>query len=991
MWQGGQVLQSSTQPFEVTRFRTEVNLLDANGVPLPGYPLSVGIADGYSATSLWIAGTTVSVDSTTSVTLTTDATGKATLAILTTSGMVAPQLLITAPGLSYPAGQTAIPLMPAGPVHSYLSGQGTLNPTNPSGPLPQFDAAGKTLISATVGGNSLAPGVQGSRAATAAQAIQTAAGTGLGTTPPGVMGCAVSLRGPGGPRFRTLHTKEELSEELTRLRGPESGLTAIWSDLEDWTGDVWQGIQSGLLAISDFVVNTVGKVVNFTLQIGEDIVRGIQLAISGLEQAAQFIAGVFQAIEADVAAVIQWLQALFDFGAIWRTKMAFEQAILALPDYVSSLATLGQGVAQGWFTQQMSSIQAAFTKLETSLGNQSFGQQPSWQSQTSTTPIAGGASPSDFNNNVHHNWLQDKVNSGAPANSPLPGGTLSGPWSTFSSAMSGAGEDFMNALETFANTVSNLIKNPASLGSTALPGLLQTLLDLIEAALGLADGILQALLALTRVAMDSVTTMLNTTLDLGVLNTLWTWLATTAGYASDDTLTVSALLALMAAFPATVIYKRIEGVSSEPFPSQTLFKSTGGPMSAGQFAPQPLLAAIVQMLYVLPAAASDLAGPNAPYTLSAPASVDPVTCIVTFSGSGIATVQPTSSESWFQQYVLSEMNLPSAFSSAMQSKISSIFNKIQVQSVNTFSLQNLLFSGGQALSLSQASLPADLLLAGEVQTPAVTVTPASTTVAPGTTRQFSAQIGGKTSSSILWELQHPASGTINISTGLYTAPSTVDGGAVDVIVALDSSNTSQVGLALVQICAAPGSVEMLVSPNNLVLTASHSYSFQVTDPSGTPVTGGTWSLDPGAPGTLTPIGTDGAGAEYTAPSTLNSPQRVTITVAPSTGSQAATATVQLLPIATVSIAGAGSVGAGETLSLAASSSTLTAFTWTLSPTGMGTLQTEDGNSASATYTAPAAVTETTTVTVVACGLNLDPTAGAAGIALATVTLTPTGG
>ena len=39
----------------------------------------------------------------------------------------------------------------AGGIHTYLSGQGTLNPTNRNGPLPVFDANGDTLTAARVG------------------------------------------------------------------------------------------------------------------------------------------------------------------------------------------------------------------------------------------------------------------------------------------------------------------------------------------------------------------------------------------------------------------------------------------------------------------------------------------------------------------------------------------------------------------------------------------------------------------------------------------------------------------------------------------------------------------------------------------------------------------------------------------------------------------------------------------------------------------------
>ena len=49
-----------------------------------------------------------------------------------------------------------------------------------------------------------------------------------------------------------------------------------------------------------------------------------------LEDAAQLTVGVFKAIAAAVEDVNDWLKALFDFAAIWNTKMALEALFLHL-------------------------------------------------------------------------------------------------------------------------------------------------------------------------------------------------------------------------------------------------------------------------------------------------------------------------------------------------------------------------------------------------------------------------------------------------------------------------------------------------------------------------------------------------------------------------------------------------------------------------------------------------------------------------------------
>jgi len=52
----GNVLQSSTEAYEVVRFRTEVPLVDSNGVAVPNYPVSLTVAPNYSACEIWAAG-----------------------------------------------------------------------------------------------------------------------------------------------------------------------------------------------------------------------------------------------------------------------------------------------------------------------------------------------------------------------------------------------------------------------------------------------------------------------------------------------------------------------------------------------------------------------------------------------------------------------------------------------------------------------------------------------------------------------------------------------------------------------------------------------------------------------------------------------------------------------------------------------------------------------------------------------------------------------
>jgi len=115
LWLTGAVLQTTASAFEVTRFRAEVNLVDARGNPLVRQPVQVVVAPGSSGVDLWAGGALYPITSSTGATLSTDATGKLTLAVLST-GLDAPALCPStrrmAPARCRPSTRAARPWAP---------------------------------------------------------------------------------------------------------------------------------------------------------------------------------------------------------------------------------------------------------------------------------------------------------------------------------------------------------------------------------------------------------------------------------------------------------------------------------------------------------------------------------------------------------------------------------------------------------------------------------------------------------------------------------------------------------------------------------------------------------------------------------------------------------------------------------------------------------------------------------------------------------------
>jgi hypothetical protein len=282
MWNSENLLQHKTEAYEVVRYRTEIRIVDGNGRAVPNHQVTLTVEKDGSAVNVAAGGSLHQVDEK-GTNLTTDASGKLTVAVLATGGLVCPNLVVSCDGLTASVEERTV--MPAGGIHDYLSGKGTLNPTNPGGPLPVFDADGTTLAKATVGGKPLAPSAGDSKlAAAAAGAIQNGALVALGKKPAGVRGFGGSLR-RDNPFFEVFHTEAALQAHLTThqlLR-----VDGFWDDLWDFFGDIFEGIKNAVIKIAHFVVDVVRGLVNLTLKIAEGIAKALDLPIDGIEKGGQ--------------------------------------------------------------------------------------------------------------------------------------------------------------------------------------------------------------------------------------------------------------------------------------------------------------------------------------------------------------------------------------------------------------------------------------------------------------------------------------------------------------------------------------------------------------------------------------------------------------------------------------------------------------------------------------------------------------------------------
>jgi hypothetical protein len=287
--------------------------------------------------------------------------------------------------------------------------------------------------------------------------------------------------------------------------------------------------------------------------------------------------------------------------------------------------------------------------------------------------------------------------------------------------------------------------------------------------------------------------------------------------------------------------------------------------------------------------------------------------------------------------------------------------------------QQVTISATSLANLSSMATATVLLGPPLTTTPPVTgvtigITPATMTLSPGQSAQFTAAVKGTTNTAVSWSLTPNMGSVVN---GFYIAPANTTSKQTVTLTAVSAAEPSvsaSVPLIL-QPVSTPATVSVSLSPGTASLTGGQSATF-VPTVSGNSNQGVTWSLNPQV-GTIT-------NGVYQAPAIIASKQTVTVTATSAANSaQTASATVSLQPVGVTVGPASASLGAGQSATFTASvtGSTNTAVTWSMVPV-VGTL-------VGGVYTAPATISTAQTVTLTAASA-----ADSTKTATAAISLTP---
>ena len=170
-------------------------------------------------------------------------------------------------------------------------------------------------------------------------------------------------------------------------------------------GDIWQGIQSGVLGVKTVLVNGAEKFSQVTVLLADGAEMVFTAAWDRLKGAAQAVQASFVWVEAKIDQVIDWLAWAFDFKDIIDTANVLENLFLQVPDLAKQAVDLARQQEKVIIADWEQRVKDTFDNLKGAFRTTNFGQF-SQQPQTRLPELGVGTQA--MLQSGHANWLMDQ-------------------------------------------------------------------------------------------------------------------------------------------------------------------------------------------------------------------------------------------------------------------------------------------------------------------------------------------------------------------------------------------------------------------------------------------------------------------------------------------------------------------------------------------------------------------------------------------------------
>jgi hypothetical protein len=378
----------------------------------------------------------------------------------------------------------------------------------------------------------------------------------------------VMKAGPSATSFTT-----DINADGSITYNPTSGASPASSQLQGALTLSWDDFKND-------VVKAGKKVKQLAITIGSDIEHLIttvdgdiyQFTVDTFEKAAGVVTGLFKTILADFEKAIEWLSALFDWGAIKQIQAQIKSAVTNFQtnvhNYLGQDASTLQSRLTTYFGNAAKAVDQYFTTISNDLGGSTLGsRQPNGgnpqQLYTKPPGQSSGAQPGAYaQSQAMPSKLQDNIRS-ASKSSSLPNGAASF-LSTFTDVLnnqipaklSAAGylDQAKQAAKDIPGAFGPLLSNPGGALKHTFADLLQILGDFaalfLDGTAVAIDVVIGVIVELLDILIDLVTG----SMEIPVLGPLFKLI-----FGTD--LTFLDLVSFVIAVPTSIMMK-IGGVSS---------------------------------------------------------------------------------------------------------------------------------------------------------------------------------------------------------------------------------------------------------------------------------------------------------------------------------------------------------------------------------------------------------------------------------------------
>ncbi len=597
-WTQTQVHQENATLQEVQSWRAQISILDANGAGVAGAQATV---QSDRLVGLWQPSGNTILEPGSTITMTADYGGRITVTIPAEELDTAVLTVQALDGDGHPTGKP-FEVTPDIDVQNFLAGQGSLTDTGMltgAGLLAAKNSSGAAVFPNLASAADPADGAN-----QAAQAINHVAQLGLGYQPQtstDVQSAVFDLTG-ATPSFQSSTNPNAFSSDIQaldakrcqdaqRLGGGEnpqlSSVSDWWHSVEHDAKSAFHGLRHGAIEfkkmVSSWDADAKNWAVSLIVDIGDGLDNLMTYIISDVTTAMHAISGFFQALGADIKAGIDWLK--HHVIALLREAEAnakviegwFTQAIGttdAPGPFVQVVNNLDVST-QGFFDNLAREAHEAITDIETAVEDVTFGSAAPLPPATNDT----GSNDADlilhdageFAKFLHHcsgNWLLDKILHHLPAD---PGPSTVPNLTPVVDDLATVFVDVISLADSiwqlFETSLEDVI-NPAAFSQLEMTTWFGMLDNSVDDTVKVLEAIAETVIALMKVALDWVLDTLSYEIQILPSEFRYTLIGQIFRLAGiDPTLSVSHLIGLVAAYPATLIHA-LHG-SGPLFPAST--------------------------------------------------------------------------------------------------------------------------------------------------------------------------------------------------------------------------------------------------------------------------------------------------------------------------------------------------------------------------------------------------------------------------------------